>query len=201
MTETKEVEFCEEWLSLQKSQFKIIAVVTVLSDNKRAFRGNLNDLLAEIGIKFSTVNRRNIKNALDILQESGYIKMIIDGNTYTVSLAESVENSKNVKKIKKAWYDLIKSNKSPEGCGWDSMLKVFVLLCDCREEIITNSMIAERLGNTISASTVGKCIRTLLNMDFDDFRFRNKPINKVSAEGRYYCLGREISRGMYFDKN
>ena len=115
MTDTNEIEFCEEWLSLKKSHFKIIAVATVLADNKRAFRGSLNDLCAEIGVNPSSVNKRNIKEALASLEENGYIKMIVDGRTYTVSLAESVKNSKNVKTIKKAWYDLIRTTKSEEG--------------------------------------------------------------------------------------
>ena len=62
MTDTNEIEFCEEWLSLKKSHFKIIAVATVLADNKRAFRGSLNDLCAEIGVNPSSVNKRNIKS-------------------------------------------------------------------------------------------------------------------------------------------
>ena len=69
MTDTNEIEFCEEWLSLKKSHFKIIAVATVLADNKRAFRGSLNDLCAEIGVNPSSVNKRNIKTINNMLIE------------------------------------------------------------------------------------------------------------------------------------
>ena len=200
MTETNEIEFCEEWLSLKKSHFKIIAVATVLADNKRAFRGSLNDLCAEIGVNPSSVNKRNIKEALASLEENGYIKMIVDGRTYTVSLAESVKNSKNVKTIKKAWYDLIRTTKSEEGCGWDSMLKVFIVLCDCATgTLATDISVAEQLGNSISGSTVGKCIRTLCKMDFEDFRFISKSENRRDNAGNYYCIGREIDRGIFFE--
>ena len=47
----KELEFCEEWLLLRKYYFKLLTVVTVLADNKKAFRGQLKDLCEYLQIQ------------------------------------------------------------------------------------------------------------------------------------------------------
>ena len=43
-TEKQELEFLEEWFLLEKYEFKVLTIITVLSDNKRAFRGKLNEI-------------------------------------------------------------------------------------------------------------------------------------------------------------
>lgn len=54
--------------------------------------------------------------------------------------------------VKEAWYDLIRTTKSEEGCGWDSMLKVFIVLCDCATgTLATDISVAEQLGKTVFA--------------------------------------------------
>ena len=50
-TENQEITMLGEWLPLDKSYFKILAVVAVLADSNLAFRGRLKDLCEEIGIK------------------------------------------------------------------------------------------------------------------------------------------------------
>ena len=52
----EELEFFEEWLSLEKYHFKILTMITVLADNKRAFRGKLSDLCQNLSIQNSSVN-------------------------------------------------------------------------------------------------------------------------------------------------
>ena len=47
--DNSELEFAEEWLELEKYHFKILAVVTILADEKRAFRGKISDLCECLG--------------------------------------------------------------------------------------------------------------------------------------------------------
>ena len=195
-----EIDFCGEWLVLKKNQFKIMAVVTVLADKNRAFRGTLNDLCDELGIGRSSANRASICKTLELLTQSGNVKVIKDLQIYTISLSESVSKSKNVKTIKKAWYDLIRDCKSAEACSWDSLLKVFLTIFDSsNDDIITNKSISDSLGGTISESTVGKCIRTLCKIDYQDFRLVSKVINKRSDNGQFYCVGRVVEKGVFFE--
>ena len=88
--EEKELEFAEEWLELEKYHFKILTIVTILADEQRAFRGKLSDLCENIGIQNSSANRAKIKNSLTILAENDYIRLIIDKDIYTVSLAQAI---------------------------------------------------------------------------------------------------------------
>lgn len=61
----EEIEFLNEWVSLEKYHFKIITMVTVLADNQKAYRGKLSDLCQYLSIKPVTVNINNIKSALN----------------------------------------------------------------------------------------------------------------------------------------
>ena len=94
-TEKEELEFLEEWFLLEKYEFKLLTIITILSDTKRAFRGKLNDLCNELSI--STCS----KNSLTFLKQNDYIKVIEDKGIYTISLAHAAEKSKNIIKIKK----------------------------------------------------------------------------------------------------
>lgn len=88
----EEIEFLEEWLALEKYNFKIITMITVLADNQRAFRGKLSDLCQSLSIQASSPNLKNIKAALAYLENNGYINIMIDKDIYTISLANDIVN-------------------------------------------------------------------------------------------------------------
>ena len=77
-TEKQELEFLEEWFLLEKYEFKVLTIITVLSDNKRAFRGKLNDLCNELSISACSKNKDKLKNSLTFLEQNDYIKVIDD---------------------------------------------------------------------------------------------------------------------------
>ena len=70
----EELEFLEEWFLLKKYELKLLTIITVLADNKRAFRGKLSDLCNELSISNCSKNKETIKNSLLFLEKNDYIK-------------------------------------------------------------------------------------------------------------------------------
>lgn len=89
--EKDELKFCSEWLTLENYSFKILAIITVLADNKLAFRGTLADLCKSLGVGNSSPNKNRIKRELDFLQQNNFAQIIIDKDIYTISLAAAAE--------------------------------------------------------------------------------------------------------------
>lgn len=197
--EKDELKFCSEWLTLENYSFKILAIITVLADNKLAFRGTLADLCKSLGVGNSSPNKNRIKRELDFLQQNNFAQIIIDKDIYTISLAAAAEKSKNIIKIKKAWYTLIRdthSSTKPE-TSWESMLKVFLILLELPpDNTYTYTSIGERAG--LKKSAIGRCVKALEKIDFKDFRF-SVTTDKVRTEtGKYYNLGRTYCQMIEF---
>ena len=166
--EEKELEIAEEWLTLEKYHFKIMTIATVLADENRAYRGKLSELCEQLNIQNSSANIAKIKSSLQLLSEQNYIKLIVDHDIYTISLAKSIEKSKNIKRIKKAWYNLIRESQKTD--SWVNTFKVFLILIELKNtEICTYAEIGKCIG--ISKGTVSNCIKVLKTIDFKDFIF------------------------------
>lgn len=194
----EELEFFEEWLSLEKYHFKILTMITVLADNKRAFRGKLSDLCQSLSIQNSSVNIAKIKTTIVSLAEDNYINIIIDKDIYTISLTKAAEKSKNVIKIKRAWYQLIRETKS--SAAWESVLKVFLVLIELpqgKDQTITY----EEIGITIkcSKSTVERAVKTICSIDFKDFKFQKETVKERLKNGNYRTIGTIYKQGIYFE--
>lgn len=194
----EELEFLEEWLSLEKYHFKILTMITVLADNKRAFRGKLSDLCQSLSIQNSSVNIAKIRATLVSLAEDNYINTIIDKDIYTISLTKAAEKSKNVIKIKRAWYKLIRETEST--AAWESVLKVFLVLIELpqgKDRTITY----EEIGNTIkcSKSTVERAVKTICSIDFKDFKFQKETVKERLKNGNYRTIGTIYKQGIYFE--
>ncbi|WP_026665706.1 hypothetical protein [Butyrivibrio sp. FC2001] len=184
-----EIIVLEEWLNMNKAHFRLLIVISVLADIKLAFRGKISDLCDEIGIQPSSVNKRNTEVALNYLKENEYVKVLEDNDIYTVSLSAAAEKSKNVKVIKKAWYQLIKDAKSD--AAWDAILKTFVYLYSISSDMcITQDDIAEKLG--VGKSTIGRCIRTLKKLRFPcvgDMILNAKEMKRIDEKGNIRSVG------------
>lgn len=194
----EEIEFLEEWLSLKKYHFKILTMITVLADNKRAFRGKLSDLCQNLSIQNSSVNIAKVRTTLVSLAEDNYINTIIDKDIYTISLTKAAEKSKNVIKIKRAWYKLIRETEST--AAWESVLKVFLVLIELpqgKDRTITY----EEIGNTIkcSKSTVERAVKTICSIDFKDFKFQKETVKERLKNGSYRTIGTIYKQGIYFE--
>jgi len=191
----KELEFFEEWYLLKKYSFKILSIVTVLADEKRAYRGTLNDFCECMDIQKSQNNRDKLKLALEELAEGEYIRLIVDKNIYTVSLAAAAAKNPKILKIKKAWYMLIRKNGGKD--RWANILKVFLKINDMsNDDIITYKELGKQLN--MSVSTVQRCVETIASIDFEDFRVFPQAINKRKENGEYYGLGQKYVKMLIF---
>ena len=190
-TEKQELEFLEEWVLLKKYEFKLLTIITILADNKRAFRGKLNDLCNELSISACSKNKEKLKNSLTFLEQNDYIKIIEDKGIYTISLAHAAEKSKNIIKIKKAWYEIIK-NADCEA-SWESLLKVFLKILELsQDKTYTYKQIGEL--TSFSKSTVERCVKTIKKLKFDDMVIRVDLIKTKDSNGEYKTKGQTYTQ-------
>ena len=196
--ESEELEFYTEWLSLDKYHFKILTMITVLADNKRAFRGKISDLCKKLSIQASAANTGKIKTALKLLAESGYINVIIDKDIYTVTLTKAAEKADNVRKIKREWYKIIRQADSE--AAWEQLLKVFLYLIGLpqgKDTILTYRQIGESLN--CSVSTVERAIKTICNLSFGDMVFKKNVIKEKMENDFTITLGTAFTQGINFE--
>lgn len=194
--EEKELEIAEEWLTLEKYHFKIMTIATVLADENRAYRGKLSELCEQLNIQNSSANIAKIKSSLQLLSEQNYIKLIVDHDIYTISLAKSIEKSKNIKRIKKAWYNLIRESQKTD--SWVNTFKVFLILIELKNtEICTYAEIGKRIG--ISKGTVSNCIKVLKTIDFKDFIFDIQVQKEQVVPNEFRTQGTRFNQMIIFE--
>ena len=187
-----DIEFSKEWLALEKCYFRILTMVTVLADQNRAYRGTLKNFCSELGIQNSSLNRENIKVSLNALAEKGYLKFEIDKSIFVIYLTAAAEKNKDIKKIKRAWYELIRNSNSE--ASWENVLKVFLAIFEIpSDEIITY----EKIGNSagISSTTVSRCIKTICSIKFDSKMLMRETKKEKLVDGKYITLGQTYSWG------
>ncbi len=200
--ESEELEFLTEWLTLDKYYFKILTMITVLADNKKAFRGKLSDLCQSLSIQSSSANTQKMKLALFTLEENNYINMIIDNDIYTISLTKFAEKDKGIIKIKREWYKLIRAAKS--SASWENILKVFLYLLGLPQganaPVITYAEISRNIN--CSKSVVQRAVNTICNINFVDFKFNKEIIKeKIPNVESWKTLGTKYEQVIWFEEN
>lgn len=191
---TDNITFFEEWLTADDYELKILVLTSVLAENNLAYRGTLADLRRWLGLSSSTPNNNNIKNALVRLEAKGYVKIIVDGRTYTISISEKgIKENKKLQFIKKAWIKTIKEYKNEAvSISWISMLRVFVYLLTISKSIkpITQKEIASALE--LSEASVGKAINVICSTKFDGLKIERDVIKEnygTSEQPLYRTIG------------
>lgn len=196
-TEKEDIEIFAEWMTLEQYPFKILAITSILANEQRAFRGTLNQFCEHLGIQNSSGNKNKIKATLGFLVANDYVKLIVDNQIYTISLAAAAEKNPTIKKIKKAWYQLIRNNAGKT--DWGNTLKVFLHLVDIPpDNITTYAEIGAALS--ISASTVERCVKTICSIDFGDFEIQKNIVSKKQPDGTIHCLGQTYEQVLNFEK-
>lgn len=103
MNVNKEACIDYDWITIQNYQFKILVMIACLAQEKLAFRGSLKDMCEFLGVTTSTPNKNKIKEAIQILEEQGNIKVIKEGYTWTLTLSVKAERKQHIIKIKNAY--------------------------------------------------------------------------------------------------
>lgn len=190
----EKIELLREWLTLEKYSFKIMVAVAVLADENRAFRGKISELCNELGIQPKGANPPKIKECLKMLEEEGYVKLIVDKDTYTVSFARTMEKNKDIIRLKKIYYQLIREKGGKD--AWGNMLKVFLELLELSEDdIVTYKQIGEKIG--VGEKTVERCVKKICGMDFDGLFFSKQRVTE-NVDGQYFCKGQTYGKRLSF---
>ena len=189
----EELEFEKDWLSVEKMEFKILTLITVLADNHLAYRGTLADMCAFCGVGArDSRNNARIRTAIENLKNKGLIKTIQDGRTWTLTLSRDAERRSKVIRIKRDWVSALHASKG-RAVDWAVVLKVWLYLIDNHQEVLKSSEIAQCLG--VSISTVSRARQVLIDMN----AITADKVNLKDALGQIRCLGMTIVVNAWID--
>jgi DNA-binding MarR family transcriptional regulator len=132
MSQDNYLEYNPDCLYTEKLAFKLFVMASLLADNNLAYRGTLKDISKELGFAGTADTRRNkrIKDAINQLEEKGLIKVLKDGNIYTISQAKRAD--KKAIRIARDTVKLIRTTLMEERTGhdWSYTLKVLLYLIE-----------------------------------------------------------------------
>ena len=187
---------------MEKLEFKLLTLITVLAENHLAYRGSLSDMCEFFGCKTKdSRNNQRIRDAIDSLCGKGFIRAIQDGRVWTLTLDQKAKHRAKVIRIRKDWVMAAKAYKehyeregreSPS-VDWSAILKVWLFLIGNHKEIITSSDIANKLA--VSRSVVTRARRVLLDINAINVHV----INEKQIDGSYLCLGSNIVINAWID--
>ena len=67
----EELEFEKDWLSVEKLEFKLLTLITVLADNHLPYRGTLSDMCSFLGLApRNNCTNKKIKAAIQNLADA-----------------------------------------------------------------------------------------------------------------------------------
>jgi len=163
--------FARSWLRIENKYFRILAMLAAEGD----FDGNLSDLCRYFSIDPQNKNRNQLRQALESLEEQGYISINKRGRKYHLSLIPKDEEHIE---LRKEWFEMIRTNPKSEGVSWEVVVKVALWLHENGHRVITNKEIAAALN--VSDQTVSKAQIVLAN-EFSAIVKRNVSV-KIGEE-------------------
>lgn len=173
--------FYLEWLGLDKSLFRILAMLADVGQ----FRGNLSDLCRYFSLNPQTKTREGLRNAIEELAATGFITCERSGNTYTL---RAVPKATEIE-IHKEWLHRLKSHDySSEPVAWEQVLKVHLwIMLHSGDPVVKNAAIAADLN--ISVSTIGSA-KNVLQKEYEAIT-RNY-VSKKIGENRFMREGQKL---------
>lgn len=175
------ITFFREWLPLQKSEFRILAMLA----DRGEFKGNLSELCDYFSLTRQTRNRDQLKSSIQKLQEQGLIECEISGRTYTLRAVPKAEKLE----IPRAWMERITAhNYTSESVAWEQVLKVYLWIAGNTEPVVTNQMIAADLDTSIS--TIGYA-KNVLQREYE--AITRKKVSDKLGDGSFRTIGQELA--------
>lgn len=192
------------WLTVEKLEFKILVMASVLAMNNRAFLGTIADITNYLGIANNRSNKSKINEALSKLTRQGFIVRVNDKENIIIALSYDAKNNSKVISIQRTWIDIIRQynpSKKDDRVAWETILRVFIyLLGNCGKGIIKYKQIASDLS--LSESTVKRAVKALCNIDFGNIQVeKERVLDKKDIGNRtiYQCLGTQFTIMINFD--
>lgn len=174
-------------------------MVAALAENHLAFRGKLKDMCEFLAVGNSTSNTTKIKEAIAALENSGDVKVIRDGYTWTITLSVKAERKSKIIKIRNGWIKAIQQYQCAEGkaVSWENILKVLVYLCADNTEVKRYNMISAALN--ISTDTAKRAVYALDGIDFGDITVKRKIAWLKKNDNDYRVIGQHYTVGYDFN--
>lgn len=206
------IQLSTDWLNnVEEYELKILILTSVLAQNNLGYRGTLKTMCEWLGIKSCTLNNRSIKQALDNLENDGYIFHTVEGRTHHISISNKGFKDKRTYRIRRLWINVLKHyNRDSENnkidksfsIDWIKLLKVFLWIYYVKEgKIFTLSEMAKKLD--MSKESASKAIKALMECDFKGIKLY-KSIEKEKykngdGEIEYKTIGTLIDVCMNFE--
>ncbi len=176
----KSIIFYREWLPLPKDQFRILMHLARYG----SFSGNLSELCRYFSLDPQTRNRNMVRNAIEALTESGFIKCNKSGRTFTLELIPKEEEIK----LACDWVDKIRNKPFSVSVSVEAVIKLLLWLLDYGPELFTNAIPAAELN--LSVSTLN-CAKRVLREDFG--AILQEYVTTKLKEGVYHREGQIIT--------
>lgn len=186
MIMTGSVVFYQEWLPLEKKQFRILAMLA----DKGEYSGNLSTLCDYFSLSRQQHNRNNLSTAIEQLAAAGYINYTTEGRTYHIT---AVPKAKTIT-IPREWLQrLIAHDYSSENVAWEQVLKVLLWVCKNTKPIITNKMIADDLQVSVSTICYAKNV-----LEYEYAAIRRRKVSEKIGDDFFRTLGQELAASAWW---
>lgn len=175
-------------------------MIAVLAENHLAYRGKLKDMCDFLGVGNTTSNTKKIKEAILKLEENGDIKVLKEGQTWTLTLSIKAEQSPRIIKIKNTWIKIIQQYQCEpnEQVSWENILKVLCYLIADKADVKRYDIIAKELG--VSKDVVKRSVKALDNIDLGLLSIERKLAWFKTQEGEFKVIGQRFAVGYDFNK-
>ena len=180
--------FYKEWLPLPKAEFNILAM---LAEQGGSFSGTYADMMRYLNITPQSRNRKSLQAAIESLTSKGFITKETSGRTQTLKVIPKATGIT----LPRLWVQsVMKHNYSSESVAAAQVLKVFLWIAQNNQNIVTNNMIADALG--VSVSTVVSA-KNVLEREYENITKR-----KVSEKcgDVFRSIGQELAAGAWWNE-
>lgn len=184
----EKVVFYREWLSLPKAEFNVL---TMLAEQGGSFSGNYADMMRYLNVTPQSRNRKALQAAIESLSSKGFITWESRGRTQHLKVIPKATEIE----LPRPWVQsVINHDYSSEAVAASPVLKVFLWIAQNRQDIVTNDMIAEDLG--VSVSTVVSA-KNVLEREYENITKRK--ISEKVSEDTFRSLGQELAASAWWD--
>ena len=179
--------FYIEWLSLSKMEFNIL---TMIAEQGGEFCGNYSDMCRYLSVTPQNRNRKTIQIAIEDLASKGFIDWEQQGREHHLRI---IPKEREVMLPREGVRSVLRHDYSTEDVACAQVIKVFMWIANNKVSIVTNKMIADDLG--VSVSTVVSA-KNVLEREYENIT--KKRISEKIDDGFYMNLGQKLSANAWW---
>ena len=186
--EKETIIFYDEWLPLDKKEFRILAMLA----DKGEYRGTLSGLCDYFSVTRQHSNRERIRSSIQELNEQNYIVAELRGRTYTL---RPLPKEKEIQMDRGLFESIRQHDYTREDVAWEQVIKLYLWIKQHDPEQITSNAEMAAVLN-VSQPTVCAA-KNVLEREYDTIR--KKRIAEKTSEGSFRALGQIIEAGAWWE--